>query len=91
MVKMKPRLIDANRLLKYVDDHQMISSHLIYNSPTVEAEPVRPAHWINITNAESVDYEFACSLCGYTNFLDVVNAFHYCPNCGAKMEKRKKE
>ena len=33
------RLIDANRLLKGKTDHDMISTHLIYNAPTVEAIP----------------------------------------------------
>lgn len=62
--------------------------HVQTNALTVNAEPVRYGRWINITNAESVDYEFACSRCGYTNFLDVLNAFDYCPHCGAKMIKR---
>lgn len=33
------RLIDANRLLKGKTDHDMISTHLIYNAPTVDAIP----------------------------------------------------
>ena len=31
------RLIDADALLKHRTDHDMISTHLIYNAPTVEA------------------------------------------------------
>ena len=34
------RLIDADRLLKNKDDHDMISTHIIYNLPTVDAIPV---------------------------------------------------
>ena len=34
------RLIDADELLKYKSDHEMISTHLIYNAPTVDAVPV---------------------------------------------------
>lgn len=34
------RLIDADELLKYKDDHERISTHLIYNAPTVDAVPV---------------------------------------------------
>ena len=33
------RLIDADELLKHKTDHDMISTHLIYNAPTVEAIP----------------------------------------------------
>ena len=29
------RLIDADELLKYKTDHEMISTHLIWNAPTV--------------------------------------------------------
>lgn len=87
------RLIDANRLLKYVDDHQMISSHLIYNSPTVDAEPVRHGKWIVRIGAyheEVID----CSVCGdsawsLVPYENLVRSFKYCPNCGAKMDERK--
>ena len=34
------RLIDADALLKGKDDHQIISTHLIWNAPTVDAVPV---------------------------------------------------
>lgn len=33
------RLIDADELLKHKTDHEMISTHLIYNAPTVDAIP----------------------------------------------------
>lgn len=35
-----PRLIDADALLKGKDDHQIISTHLIWNAPTVDAVEV---------------------------------------------------
>lgn len=34
------RLIDADALLKGKTDHEMISTHLIWNAPTVEAIPI---------------------------------------------------
>ena len=34
------RLIDVNRLLENFEDHDMVDSHIIYNSPTVEAIPI---------------------------------------------------
>ena len=34
------RLIDANALLKYKSDHETISTHLVYNAPTIDAIPV---------------------------------------------------
>lgn len=35
------RLIDANRLLKGRKDHEMISTHLIWNAPTIETKEVK--------------------------------------------------
>ena len=38
------RLIDADALLKGHQDHEMISTHLVWNAPTVDAIPIE---WIN--------------------------------------------
>lgn len=37
---MTGRLIDADELLKHKSDHETISTHLIWNAPTVDAIPV---------------------------------------------------
>lgn len=34
------RLIDADALLKHKSDHETISTHLIWNAPTVDTVPV---------------------------------------------------
>lgn len=34
------RLIDADALLEGREDHEMISTHLIWNAPTINAVPV---------------------------------------------------
>lgn len=34
------RLIDADALLKGRQDHEMISTHVIWNAPTIDAVPV---------------------------------------------------
>lgn len=34
------RMIDADALLKHKSDHETISTHLIWNAPTVDAVPV---------------------------------------------------
>lgn len=39
------RLIDADELLKHKTDHDMISTHLIYNMPTIEAESNTCKYW----------------------------------------------
>lgn len=38
------RLVDANKLLNYKTDHEMISTHIIYNAPTVLTIPEQPTN-----------------------------------------------
>ena len=35
------RLIDADKLLQFKTDHEMISTHQIWNAPTIEAIPIK--------------------------------------------------
>ena len=62
--------------------------------PMIEAEPVRPAHWIpdeSETGEGSNTYK--CSACGEIQMLiegtPKDNGWKYCPNCGAKMDEEK--
>lgn len=48
------RLIDADSLLKHKSDHETISTHLIWNAPTVEAIPVE---WIRKYTEENRLYQ----------------------------------
>lgn len=51
--------------------------------PAIEAEPVRHGHWIN---QDAIAPGFSsCSVCGVWYLTE--EAFNYCPNCGAKMDK----
>lgn len=55
-----------------------------------ELPPVQPkhGHWM-IEPTEEPEY-CKCSECGYVNLIIEVFSFdgyHYCPNCGAKMER----
>lgn len=36
-----PRLIDADALLRGHEDHEMISTHLIWNAPTIKTKQVK--------------------------------------------------
>lgn len=47
------RLIDADELLKGYHDHERISTHIIWNAPTVEAIPIE---WLK-EQAEDTTYE----------------------------------
>lgn len=59
--------------------------YVLKNAPKVDAEPVRRGEWG--MNSDIPD-TIICSVCGHG--FDVwkheSKDFHYCPNCGAKME-----
>ena len=51
------------------------------DAPTIDAEPIRHAHWEVIDEAEPMRY--GCSACHRL----VWHTENYCPNCGAKMDE----
>ena len=94
------RLIDADALKKSVpnthvdifencrncellDDEQV--EELIDNAPTIDAEPVRHANWIDAGN------KIVCSRCNGSISFSLVDGKWtygiYCQTCGAKMDK----
>ena len=92
------RLIDADRLLQGYEDHDFIDTHVVWNAPTVEAEPVRHGKWVDTETFKRPWFRhhiFECSVCRNTLDMDGVNAgrgdANYCPNCGAKMDGREEE
>ena len=80
------RLIDADALLKGKQDHTYISTHEIWNAPTVDAEPIKHGRWCKIDTRHTYK-EWECSECGFHKR----NKSHYCPNCGAKMDESEVE
>ena len=65
----------------------------VANEPTVDAEPVRHGHWIDMGDFES------CSVCHSTHLKEFQSYYGkvewvktpYCPYCGAKMDAERKE
>ena len=57
---------------------------IVYRIPTADVAPVVHGRWI-----EKEKYSFGimydCSLCE-NRILDTGHPWHYCPNCGAKMD-----
>ncbi len=50
-----------------------------------QADPVRRGHWL-FESINQPDEYCVCSECGTQ--VDSNEAWHYCPNCGAKMEEQ---
>jgi len=58
----------------------------IESAPTVDAVPVRHGKWIS-----NSPVTMRCNQCTYVASDWIVHEFHYCPNCGAKMDEVKEE
>ena len=95
------RLIYADELMKYAHDvtlangarHRCIDATVIYDIPTVDAEPVRQGKWIPRTAMTFFGTEetlcMMCSACG-TDALTGEGFEYmpkYCPHCGARMDE----
>ena len=89
------RLIDADELIKtfcsHCVDHDECKSEcmdlkIIKSMKTVDTE--RHGNWIVIGKRTDCEYVliFKCSCC-HTPFIGMVDRYHYCPNCGAKIDE----
>lgn len=95
------RLIDADALMRRLCVQCDIESHeatcdpdecfvynvIVYDAPTIEAEPVRHGTWEEEDERSAYkDFFVSCSKCGA--LLDKNKALHfkYCYKCGAKMD-----
>lgn len=76
------RPIDADALLKGKDDYEMISTHLIFNAPTLDVKPTIKGKWIRYPKF----CKMQCSKCGQKYRTDFAPK-NYCPNCGADMRE----
>ena len=90
------RLIDANAVLKWLDEitdpkEWLVSQYnadwiwsVIDSAPTVDAVPVVHGRWHEFEATDGI----VCSECGRAwNIIDnCTETFNYCPNCGAKMD-----
>ena len=88
---MMARLIEADELLKeaYAEGaHGYVDAKQIADAPTVDAMPVRHGQWE--TNSDKPD-TLICSVCKCGFDMWKHDPHNFCPNCGAKMDKEKRE
>lgn len=82
------RLIDADALdyALGASDEDIYFHHILEDAPTIDAVSVMHARWL---------YEYGdpamlpCSACGYKVYR--YNNTPYCPNCGAKMDGKRRD
>ena len=91
------RLIDADEILKAIDGRCGCDAkdlwakgfddacneiyEIVEDAPTIEAEPVRHAHWYAPVSYDPPEW---CSYCNERTRWAYDDG--YCPNCGAKMD-----
>lgn len=73
--------------------HRCIDPDALRELPAADVQPVRHGRWMPEDECK-VTFHSKCSECGcfVSNFpedafLDCSQAWNYCPNCGAKMDK----
>lgn len=85
-----PKYIEAARAATIIAEKRGIPIVELVDTfakiPAADVAPVAHGRWINRCIAGEDPYE--CSCCG--NSVDV-HGYHYCPNCGAKMDGGKHE
>lgn len=81
------RLIDADSIPWFVEgvgEIPVITKEEIDQMPTMDAEPVRHEHWEHLKHYPNLLF---CSGCGDPQAKDIARFYHYCPTCGARMDK----
>ena len=82
-----------SRLMRghYYDECEGVTmaSAIVKSIPAADVKPVVHAHWKKSKEGVCGDYLFVCSACGadYWESPSYYKQAHYCPNCGAKMDK----
>ena len=88
---MMARLIEADELIKeaYAEGpYGYVDAKQIADAPTVDAVPVR--HGQRETTSDKPD-TLICSVCKCGFDMWKHDPHNFCPNCGAKMDKEKRE
>lgn len=65
------------------------AQQMINAIPAVDVEPVRHGRWIRMTGMMPPEFHghYECSECEWRGKHDIEREYHYCPNCGAKMDE----
>lgn len=85
--------IDRDELIKHIKDlptwwgDDSVGCAFIENAPVADVQEIKHGEWklcyedwrMQIAGDE-------CSACGFQHYGTCISHYHYCPNCGAKMD-----
>ena len=86
------RLIDANALKEKAEPEELTVEGIVYvqdidEAPTVDVVEVVHGRWEQCFEDWRKQIEGdKCSACGFEHYGCGIKHYHYCPNCGAKMD-----
>lgn len=90
------RYIDADKLKENICKRVNNSvirgwlNRLINDTPAADVVEVKHSEWhTNTVRMNSIT--ITCSNCHRTEEISVTNDFEYCPHCGAKMDRERKD
>lgn len=91
-------MIDRKQLAEAIDKLKFFSDGeraallaVVYSVPAVDAVPAAHGRWVEKIKDERFGEEwdeialYECSVCK-SEFVEGMGLWHYCPNCGAKMD-----
>lgn len=82
--KLKAELFDADWMM---DNDEHMVEEIVERQPTVDDETVRHGRWeLCYEDWRKQIAGDMCSACGFRHYGCGISHYHYCPNCGAKME-----
>ena len=88
--------IEEKRPLNWTDTEAEITEQLDYDifenlvksQPTADVQEVRHGNWEQCFEDCRKQIEGdKCSVCNFEHYGTSIRHYHYCPNCGAKMDK----
>lgn len=92
------RYVDADKVCEITIAHKdfgqciadLVSlKEVLHDTPTVDVAPMKHGQWIKYAKY-SFGTMYDCSIYS-TRIIDDGHSWHYCPNCGAKMDIERKE
>lgn len=81
-IERKRAIVDACNALELYPSEYAALENALNRTPTADVAPVRYGQWVC---GDYYDVGDVCSECDWDSQM-ISPSYHYCPNCGARME-----